>query len=475
MVSVPTALIGSTATSLAQQLQTYLNGVSGSLMGGTMGLVNWDIAAGTEASVNAGSAGGTFMELTNYSSTGASTAGTFNGTYSIPGAVTDLVVDAPGSQVVYSTGSVTSAMFGGASNVNYNVFDGQGSVYLLGGADSVNATSTTPGSMSFYSAGQDSINLSGIGSPTINGYSVYAEGNATTAVYIGGSDVATVVASDNAHAAVVFYLGGGGNLDFINASTQEQTIFSGAHTIAGSAQPVLSNNAITAFGGAGGGFFVGGANGYNSLVGGFDTAAGYANTGNAGLVTLVGGGAHDMLLANGADSTGSGGYNAFFSGNGSFETLMASGSTNDNLFSVGLTDVGVGVVTAFGDVVSSAGAGTQNYFVGNSENTNFYADTTTGSTNNFWVIGDTITGGPNGPSQNNFFTINDFGANSAIVLVNATLGTSDASIQDASTTHGAGGSVNTVITLTDNTQITLKGVSTSNLSYQIGGNIVTYS
>jgi hypothetical protein len=446
---------GNAGGALNVQLQSYLTGLSSSLNGGNFGFVNNDVVAGTAASVTS-SAAGTFYEVTNFDSTGAvNTAAANVSSLSIPGAVTDLAVQAPGSETLYAGGNVTSALFSAASNVDYNLFNGAGSVYLAGGNDSVDVSSAVPTSLTFFSAGNDTIDLNGIGSPTVGGVNVYSDGSATTAIYVGGSEYATVTASDNAQAAIVFVPGAGENIDYINNSTAEQIIFSSAHNIGGVA--TYSNNAITAFGGAGGLFAVGGHAGANSLTGG------------TGLVTLVGGGANDVLTANGFANSGNG--NVLFNGNGSFETLLASASTGNNLFAVGFTDVGVGNVTAFGDVVSTQGSGAQVFFVGNDVGSSIFGSTVTGATNAYYVISDTLTGSNNGGQNNNSTYIYNFSANSHVNLTNAGLGTSLATVA-SSIDSVRGGVTSAVVGLSDGTTLIFKGVSESHLNFGSGSSIV---
>jgi hypothetical protein len=332
---------------------------------------------------------------------------------------------------VAGSSSITSVLFGSASNVNYSVTDGQGSIFAAGGDNSITAGGDS--NLDIFSTGKDTVDLNG----TDGNNTVTAGGNATTTVFVGGSDAATVTATDSATASVIFLQRAGGNLDFINNSTAAQTVFSGSFTVPGG-QSVFAPNTVTAFGGAGGGFFVGGRGGGNSLVGG------------AGTVTLVGAGNGDFLEANGSMS---GAVNQLFSGPDS-ETLVGSSTSGSNAFNVGMPFVGIGDVTANG-IVSTEGSGTQFFTIGATAGETLTGSNAAGAFNIYDIVGDSTTGGST-------LTIANFNpANSIIFLTDSTTqGQSDSSI---SVIGSAIGSSDAQILLTDGTTITLKGVAESSL------------
>ncbi|WP_144052724.1 hypothetical protein [Acidocella sp. MX-AZ02] len=439
ILSVPSALSSPVNT----LLQTYLNGVTASVTGGTASFTNIDITAGTVFGIGVGVAPH-FTEITNVDANGASTNGAAAGVATVGAGTTDLFVQVPGNVTVDGVASTSVAIFGGNSNVTYNVGGGTGSIFAAGGADSLNAT----GSGSSYnvtSAGNDTLNFNGT-----NGVeTVTATGNATTSVFLGGGDVATVTATGNSKVSVVFHTNAGGNLDFVNNSSQAQTIFSGSYTTGGG-QNVFAPNSITVFGGQGGGFYVGGRGGFNSINGG------------SGSSTLVGGGQGDTLIAGGAN-------NQLFAGAGG-ETLMGGGTVNG--FYLGLEEPGIGSIQAVGGLASAGGSGTQTFLLGNVDGTTLTGSTVSGSQNVFDVLGSyTTTGGEALTFGGSSFTINDFSGNDTINLLksvsNGAGGPSVESVQ-------AGLAGGTQILLSDNTVITLSNVTTSQVSVNGAHNVITF-
>jgi hypothetical protein len=410
-------------------LQDYLNGISAAVTAttGGAGFINDDVAANQVFTLT----GGAGLEvISDTDSTGASTIGAGSNTVTASDDATTLVVEAPGDLTVAGSSSTTSATFGADSNVNYSVNDGQGTIFAAGGDNMISAGGSS--NLDIFSAGNDTVDLNG----TNGNSSVNAEGNATTTVFVGGSDAATVTASNSATASVVFLQRSGGNLDFINNSTAAQTVFSGSFTVEGGAS-VFAPNSVTAFGGAGGGFFVGGRAGNNSLVGG------------VGAVTLQGAGNGDFLEANA--STGA--ANQLFGGAG-FETLMGSSTSGSNVFQLGLPNTGIGDVTT-GGIASTNGSGQQSFLIGNAQSETLTGSSATGAFNTYDIIGDSTTGGSN-------ITITNFNpANSVIFLTNdTTQGPSDASVSAVGNALGGGAQ----ILLSDGTTITLKGVSAVSLN-----------
>lgn len=420
------------SASINTALQAYINNISAGLSGGSLGLNNEVPAASTNFTF-AGGSGNELEDITNTPSSGNSVTGAASGSFTVDANATSLIVQAPGSISVTGAAATQMAVLGSASNVQYSITNGQGSIFAAGGSDSINVFSAGASSnMAVYSAGNDTVNLSGVGKDTVT-----ADGNASTQIFIGAG-TATVSATGGSHASVVFTQNAGGNLDFINSSTQAATVYSGSYTVAGGAN-VFAPNSVTAFGGAGGGIYVGGRAGDNVLTEG------------TGLATLIGGGFGDILTA-AASVTGA--SNELYTGQGA-ETLLGTSSSGNNAFNIGLLDIGVGQVTASG-VVSTAGAGQQAFDIGNVSGETLTGSNATGAFNIYDIVGTATTGGST-------LTITDFNpANSFIFLTDATTqGQSDASITAIGTELGH--SANAQIALSDGTSIILQGVSASSL------------
>jgi len=233
-----------------------------------------------------------------------------------------------------------------------------------------------------------------------------------------------VSATGSSQVNVQFNVNAGGNVDFINNSSNAASIFTGSY-----GPGLFAPNSITVFGGAGGGIYVGGRAGNNSLIGG------------SGLTTLIGGGSNDVISVT---ASVNGGTNEMYTGQG-IESLFGGTGSGQNAFNIGLFDFGVGNVTAAG-IASSDGSGNQSFDIGNTNGETITGSSAAGATNFFDIVGDSTTGGGN-------LTINDFNsANSAIYLVDATTqAPGDASITGIGTQFGS-----TDILLSDGTQITLK-------------------
>ncbi|MGE4481570.1 beta strand repeat-containing protein [Acidocella sp.] len=443
LLSVPSALPQSVNT----LLQGYLDGLAGSIGGGEASYVNYNAATGM--SVNGASvlSSSNFIEqITNVDSVGGTTSGSVSGVVSVASGVTDLFVQYPGNITVAGVSTTDFVLLGSSSDVAYSVSGGAGSIFAAGGADSISVAGSDA-NYAVASSGNDTVVFNG----TDGNDSVNAEGSATTRVFVGGSDAATVTASDSAQASVVFLSKAGGNLDFINNSSQAQTIYSGSYTTSGG-EAIYAVNAVTAFGGTGGGFYVGGRGGFNYLDGG---------TGNS---TLVGGGASDTLVAGGSN-------NMLFTGVGA-ETLIGGGVNNS--YFVGLEDVGIGTVSAVGDLVSAGGSGQQSFVLGNLTAVTLTGSTVTGASNIYDVLGTyTTTGGQAETLGGSSFTITDFGSSDTILLTNGDykFGSGAATVETVTSALGGAGSQ---ILLSDGTVITLKGVSTSHVNAQVGGHTITY-
>jgi len=444
-------------------IQTYVDSaLTAPIVASQTALINNDVATGVAygyetngdlSDTTSGSAGQSYnasvggtgvYEITNTDSAGGVVAAAPIGNpYTVTGGSTSFVAQEGGSYTVKGAAATTFALLGAYSNVSYSVVDpAAGVIYAAGGANTININYDSSGAENaetVYSAGHDSINLTGLGNDFVS-----AEGSADDLVTIlEGSS--TVTADGNATVQVTFAEHAGGNLDFINNSTASQTVFSGAYTAAGGAS-VFAPNSVTAFGGAGGGYYVGGLAGNNSLVGG---------TGDA---ILQGGGTGDFLEVTGGD-TGSG--NVIFSGNG-VETIIATAATNNNAIQLGGPYTGKGTVTTSGSA-SSDGSGYQSFVIGNVAGETITGSSVKGAYNFYDIIGDSTTGGST-------FTITDFTAYNAttvagseIFLVDGSLGKAgDASVQTVTSSAVSPGSA--LIVLTDGTQITLKGVSASSVT-----------
>ncbi len=442
ILSIPSSL----PTSINTLLQTYLDGVTGSVTGGTASFLNYDAVTGLSVSAS-GSGNNFFEEITNINGSGVSTGGSAAGVVSVTSGVTDLLVQIPGALTIDGVSSTKNVLFGSASNVVYNVSGGTGAIFAAGGNNSIFANGANS-NYTVTSAGNDTVNFNGT-----NGVDqVNAVGNATTQVFIGGSDVATVTASDDAQVSVVFHTNAGGSLEFINSSSQSQTIYSGSYTTAGGGG-VYAPNSITVFGGAGGGYYNGGRAGINYLNGGI---------GNS---TLVGGGQGDTLSAAGTQ-------NYLFGGAGG-ETLIGNGGANN--FYIGLEEAGIGAVQAVGGLASAAGSGAQSFLLGNVDATTLVGSTVTGSTNIFNVLGTyTTTGGQGETYSGGSFTIADFGGNDTIALISGhyDMGAGAPSVQAVGTALGGGSAQ---ILLSDGTTITLSNVAASHVSVSGAGHTITYT
>ncbi|MGP8025414.1 MAG: hypothetical protein ACLPJJ_01660 [Acidocella sp.] len=275
-------------------------------------------------------------------------------------------------------------------------------------------TGQMPGISADLSGSNDHVNLAG----GINTVSIFS-GNAT------------INATDNATVSVFLY--GTSTLDFINGSSAAQTVLAGG------------GGAVTAFGGMGGGLYVGSSTGNNSLTGG------------SGLVTLVGGGNGDVLTAtgNGLNSLPNANTrNILYSGAGN-ETLLASSATGSNIFYIS-ADAG-------NDMVSTAGAGEQTFFL--SGGTACNTTITGAAAGSLYNVYDVSNAGQSGGS----YTITNFdsGAPSIIYLINENH-TGNNSIPIVGATNQSNG---VLITLGNSTTITLLGVNTSDLHYFNSGGI----
>lgn len=410
----------STPGSVNSMIQSYLNGLATGLNGGTYNFENYD-AVNKQNYVVPGTGAGYVEQITNIDSTGSSTS-SVPGTYAnltVPGAVTDLLLQAPGNMTVAGDSNATNVVIDAFTNADYSVTDAAaGTMYLAGGSNSVTMYNTKGSTNeSIYSAGQDTINFAGQGSAAVT-----VRGNAT----VIDKDVnASVVASGSATTNLYWASSNsGGTLNFTNNSSVAATI----HIENG------SKANVTAFGGAGGGFYVGGAAGGNSLVGG------------SGVVTLVGAGANDFLEAQSSIGT-----NVLAQGLGN-ETLMATSTTGSNVFGAGLQYPGLGSPDVTG-VISTDGSGSQQFLLGNlAAGETIYGSTQAGALNNYFVVGNTAES--IGGGQISIYNFVD--AKSQIFLTNGNGGASDASINSMGWNSFQSA---WDISLSDGTNILLKGLN----------------
>jgi hypothetical protein len=424
LVSIPSALPSDINTTL----QTLLTAASGAVTAGALGLINVDQATNTTFSSTV--AGGNLLEYTNTDSLGAvGTGGITTGAFTVGSGIDALIVQAPGDFSITGNGTTSVALFGSASNVSYSVLTGSGSIFAAGGSDSISigAAGDTP-TYAVYTSGNDTVNL-------VSGLeTVDATGNSSTTLFLGAAQ-ATVTATDNATVSVVFQPLTAGSLDFINNSSGAATIYTGAYTLPGGGQN-YATNAVTAYGGTGGGFYVGGYAGNNSLIGG------------AGSVTLQGANAGDVLSVTGGD-------NVLFSGQGA-ETLGATSATGSNLFQLNLKYVGVGTITG-SDMVSTQGSGQQSYLLGAGDST-ITGSTTAGASNIFDLIRDASVGSAS-------YTLTNFASMSSATFYITDSSQAAGSSSINSITTGTFGSLEvTTVTLSDQTTIKFDGLASSNLS-----------
>jgi hypothetical protein len=429
---------------------------------------NLDVAGETGAqAVTVGSALTGLLQISNTDSLGATTGGSANVSLTVPTGYTALSVTAPGSETIQGNGeAVMQVTLGGASRVTFNTGGGGGVITVGGAGDLIgltgaswSVTGATAGNDTFnanaadllvstYGAGNATgnalstsppsnvVGLAGLAATVVSGGSddlietfqghdlVYVNGSANVLVN-GGAD--TVYAGATSTAVKAFFNLYGGTMDFINNSTVAATV-SGA-------VPGASGGSTTAFGGAGGGVFIGGNAGNNSLIGA------------AGTVTLVAGGTNNFLEAAGYASS----YateNILNAGSGG-ATLVASGSTGYNEFYGGSGT----------DSIVSFGTGMQVYYVGITGSEKMTGSTVSGAVNEYIFNQDSTDGGAD--------VITNFRVGVDHIDVNYNGSLSGVSITGFSSLGGA--TAGTIIYLSDQTTIQLYGVKSSSLSASIIG------
>jgi hypothetical protein len=468
VVSVPSAFPGSSTdpNSINYVLQQYLLQIAESISvtgSGGANFINDDIVANPTVSaiVTVAGANEELEEFTNTDSSGGVTAGSISGSYTVDPAATYLAVQAPGNISLTGSATTSFALFGSQSNVTYNVSNGiASSIFAAGGSDVItvrdDGTAQNLLDDTIVSAGNSTINL-------------YGEGAA--AVTTGGNDFVQVdqtnATVDATGATTVGWLShnSGGTLDFVNNSTVPAYIQAGVF-----ANGQTDKTQVTAFGGVGGGYFIGGQGGGslpNLLVGGAPGSVSVSGTGvitqisadsTAGAVTLVGAVNGDILDAQGA------GQNDFFAGSGS-ETLIAASTTGSNLFQLGLAYPGIGAPQSNG-VVSTQGAGTQSYFLGNSAGATIFGSTASTAFNVFNVVSGPIAAGSDVTAGGGTFSIFNFAPGTSSILLDNYTGTTggSASIAAGGVFQDPANANIAEIELTDGTTLKLYGVQASNIA-----------
>jgi hypothetical protein len=444
---------GAFAPGLLSPLQALLTQASDGVVSIGASFANLDVAGafGNET-VATPAAGFGIFELTNSSVNGASTAGSASVSVTVPSEFSTIIVQAPGAETVNGSGSNnTLAVFGGQSSVNYNSGGGSGTVVAGGGGDAIVVTggpwnvigAATGGdtisgvaansAISVYgsgsgaqsnvvSMGADNVSVDSFGTndliETYNDGTGVVTVNGSADVLVNGGAV-TVFAAQGSNAQAFFNVDGG-LLDFINTST-------GSATVNGAVQGAIGGSA-TVFGGAGGGLYAGGPGGNNSLVGG------------TGVVTLYGAGGNSFLSA---AATAAGSTSELFAGQGSTTMIGAAGSVNNEFHGS----------SGSASIVSS-GSGTQNFFVGSTGQEVISGSTVTGATNNYYFLQDS--------SGNGSDIITNFNLATDKILINPFGSFSGVAVASLATNGGASGG--SIISLTDNTTITLYGVSVDQLT-----------
>jgi hypothetical protein len=315
---------------------------------------------------------------------------------------------AGGDTIDSSAGETTISTYGqGHATTNSTV--PSNAVYLSGAAATVNSLGTNDLIESY--AGKDLVNMYNTGDVLVDGGAVTigADGSGSVKAFFDGNS--------------------GGTLDFINNSTV-------AASVTGNV-PNGHGGSVTAYGGTGGGVFVGGAGGNNSLVGG------------TGTVDLIGAGSNNFLLAKAYGSSYST-QNILNAGTGG-ATLEAASTTSYNEFFGGTGT----------DLISSAGAGAQTYYIGASGVETITGSQASGATNEYIFNQDTTGAGTD--------LITDFrlGKDHIDINLNGTLSGVTFKAIAAATIGGA--VAGTLLTLSDNTTITLYGVNRSSISTSIIG------
>ena len=337
-----------------------------------------------------------------------------------------VVVNGTSAVTVAGSGTDNVSVIAGSGGLTFNAgtqangADARGVVVVAGDGNNVIGTGTgVDGSMFVQTgAGNDSI-LAVRGFNTVSaglGTNLIGTGTANDLIYTEGLDIVvgdTVPGAGGADTITAlaggkdFVFGQSSSITFVNSSLLASTLVGGSGT-------------DTIFGGVGGGLYFAGTGGNSSLVGG------------AGSVTLVGGGSGDQLFSNPNGATTGSAYLVAGAGN---ETISgASDSRGITAFAGNNQSVNGALVQANTVVFGGAGNDTLYAGTGNATLVSGGGTDTFGFINGFGGGSDLITG----------FTATDtiklFGYSAAAALASATV---------------SGG--NTLITLSDNTRITIGG------------------
>ena len=450
LVNIPMDQTALTLSNLG--VQSALTDASGAVSIGAASFINLNIVAGSLADSVTGSVAGGIYELTNTDSTGAVTAGTASGSYTVPAGFTSLVVEAPGDETVTGTTQTGFlAVFSAQSSVSFTA-QGTGTVIasghddlqlngtvtptdgwtIIGGAsgdDTINTTSenaviTTQGAGNVVGLGSAfaTVVAGGSGglfaSDNLTGQNIISVTGGGDAVLIQGGADTVYAAAGSSSLNMFFFNGGSGTLNFINQSSVAASITGGADGASGM---------VTAYGGTGGGYYQGGMNGNNSLVGGIGTSS----------ATLIGAGTNNFLSVDGSGS------NALFAEDSNDTTVVAGSNTTTNLLQGGTGT----------DSIVSFGSGTQSFFVGTTGSETLTGSSVSGSLNMYYFNQATSLGGGTD-------VITDFRYGTDQVLINpfAAASVPGVSVEGISNIVISGQS-SSAIQLTDNTTIKLVGVT----------------
>jgi hypothetical protein len=418
------------------------------------------------------------LAITNTNSVNVTTPGSTNVKLSVPIGYNYLVVEAPGTETITGNNSANFlAVFSSQSGVTFNSGAGSGTVVAGGPNDFINVTGTGPDA--FWSVIGNALGGDTTNSTATDAFiQIYGQGNAvnnaigavstpsnvvglagTNATVVSngtndlietyaGSDYVSVTGSANVlingGADTVYATAGstavraffnlfGGTLDFINNSTVAATV-SGA-------VPGASGGSTTAFGGVGGGVYIGGNSGNNSLIGG------------SGAVNLVAHGTNNILSVSGFG----GSYatqNILAAGEGG-ATLSAASTTGYNEFYGGISAASGGGT----DSIISFGSGAQTYYIASSGSENITGSTVAGASNEYIFDQDSSGSGSD--------VITNFKLGKDHIDINYNGALSGVSISGFDSLGGSNSG--TIIYLSDKTTIQLYGVSKSSLSTSIIG------
>jgi len=408
------------------------------------------------------------LQISNVDSLGATTAGEADVAVTLPGGYNALDVSAPGNETIAGNGAANfTATFEANASVTFTSNGGSGTVTDEGSGDFTKVSGTN-WTVTGAAAGADTINSSAASSyiatygqggatgnavgadttpsnvvglaganatvssndsngliETFSGNDIVSVNGSANVLVNGGADTVYATAGSTAvRAAFNLY---GGTLDFINNSGITATV-SGA-------VPGASGGSCTAFGGSGGGVYIGGYAGNNSLVGG------------SGSATLVAAGTDNFVSVSGFSNSYAT-QNLLNAGAGG-ATLIAGASTGYNEFYGGEGT----------DIVSTAGSGMQSFYVGAVGSENITGSTASGATNQYFFNQDDTGGGQD--------VITNFRLGIDHIYINANSGLSGVEISGVSALGGGHGG--SIIYLSDNTTIQLYGVSAASLGASVVG------